>query len=604
MSFAAEPFAAFVEDLLTELTGGVARLRVRFDDDERGFALGGDPGRVVPSSVRVTGLADGVFTTFRPRADFTVADGRVTWVEDDDGRKAATATWPDVGTDVWVSFDRTPGPSAPLLTDRNPGSVVRTLAEAYSRELAVLSHQLDGIYRAAFLDTAQGRDLDAVAALVAVRRRGAAHARGQLVLRRRNPAAADITVPAGALVSTASSAAVRVTVETTETATLHRGGVSVAVPVRAVTAGPSGVAAATTLTVVHRPLFGIDVVDNPEPMTFGGATESDDELRSRVRRALDTAGRGTVGALKGALAALDEIREQDVLVEEDHLAFPGVVRVTVAAAVSPETAVLAARVLEDARPAGVRVVHNLPAPTVALPVVAQDSGGGGDGPVGVVLDGVFVPLAAAVAVTPADTTLTADQRDSLVGDVRAAVLAAVGDVGVGEPLIYNRVVVAAMAVDGVLDAVVEIGKRGELRRFNVRAPGRGALEAAARFALAPEDLLVTLRGDRLVVDLSAVVERRGLSASAEAGAALAAAKADIEQRLATALQVTPQELSPATLLGLLPATEDYAVERVSYRVELLDQGVRLAEQDVVVPVTPDQLVWIRSVRVVEDVVAG
>lgn len=594
MSFAAEPFAAFVSDLLTELTGGVARLRVRADPDDAGFPLGGDAARIVAASVRVTGQVGGVFTTFRPEGDFTVADGRVVW--------AVGGARPDAGTDVWVSFDRT-ADSAPLLTDRNPGSVVRTLAEAYARELAVLSHQIEGVYRAAFLDTAGGRDLDAVAALVAVTRRGATHASGQLVLRRRTPAPADIAVPAGALVSTASSAAVAVTVETTESATLHRGGVSVAVPVRAVAPGPAGVAAAGTLTVVHRPIFGIDAADNPDPMRFGGAEEPDDELRSRVRRALETAGRSTVGAITGALSALEEIREQDVLVEEDHLAFPGVVRVTVAKEVSPVTAVLASRAIEEVRPAGVRVVHNLPAPTTAVPVVGQDSGGGGDGPVGVSLDGVFVPLVATAAVTPADTTLTPAQRDRLVRDVTAAVLAAVDDVGVGEPLIYNRLVAAAMAVDGVLDVVLEIGPRGELRRFNVRAPARQAQAPAARFALAPADLVVTLRGDRLVVDVTAVVERRGLSASAEPGSALAAARTDIEQRLATALQVAPRELSPATLLGLLPATEEYAVERVSYRVELLDQGVRLVEEDVVVPVSPDQLVWVRSVRVIEDVVA-
>ena len=41
------------------------------------------------------------------------------------------------------------------------------------------------------------------------------------------------------------------------------------------------------------------------------------------------------------------------------------------------TAVLASRVLEDVRPAGVRIVHNLPAPTTPLPTYAGDTGGGG-----------------------------------------------------------------------------------------------------------------------------------------------------------------------------------------------------------------------------------
>ena len=297
----AEPYAVFVEDVLANLTGGVSRIRFRFVPEELTFRLGAHE-RVLPESLRVTGLADGAFNQFVRERDYRYTDdAAIEWLSSEPAVPAAGAVWPDPGTDVWVGFDRQPGGPAPILNDRNPGSVTRTLAESFAREYAVMSHQLDAIYQAAFVDTAGGRDLDQVAALVGVERRGATHARGEVLFRRNTPATADIAILAGTLVSTTPTAAVAVTVETTDTVTLRRGTVSVAAPVQARQSGPAGVAAANTLTVIHRPIFGIDDSLNPEPMSFGGGAESDEALRARVKRAFETSGRSTVGALKGAL---------------------------------------------------------------------------------------------------------------------------------------------------------------------------------------------------------------------------------------------------------------------------------------------------------------
>ncbi|MCA1654971.1 MAG: baseplate J/gp47 family protein [Pseudonocardiaceae bacterium] len=353
--------------------------------------------------------------------------------------------------------------------------------------------------------------MDQLAALVGITRRGVTHARGEVVFRRATPAPADITVLAGTLVSTAQ--APLVTVETTQTAALRRGTLSVALAVRAVDAGPAGVAPARALTVIHRPIFGVEEALNPEPLGLGGGAEPDPELRSRVIRALETSGRSTVGALKAALASLEQIREQDVFIEEDHLAFPGVVRVTVAADIDPATAISASRLLEEYRPAGVRIVHNLLVPTAPPVSVAEDTGGGGDGPTpGADTEGVFVPIEAVATVTPADTQLTAEQRDRLALAAAAAVHAAVDEVGVGEPLIYNRLVAA--------------------------------------------------------------------------------------------LLVTPSELAKPILLGIVTDTANYRVEDLTYRVELIDEGLRITRQDVVVPLDPGQQIWIRQVTVTERAVSS
>jgi hypothetical protein len=46
-----------------------------------------------------------------------------------------------------------------LLETLTPGSVARTLAEAFSRELATLHEQLGEVYESSFVDTATGESL-------------------------------------------------------------------------------------------------------------------------------------------------------------------------------------------------------------------------------------------------------------------------------------------------------------------------------------------------------------------------------------------------------------------------------------------------------------
>lgn len=596
MSFAAEPYGTFVEDLLANLTGGVSRLPFRYVEEELPFRL--EEPRVRVASVRAHGLVDQEFTEFVRGRDFrTTSEGHVEWAAPGQEFNPPGAVLPDPGTVVWVGFDKLPGDTRPLLNDRNPGSVLRTLAESFAREFAVLSQQLDLVYDAAFVETATGRDLDQVAALVGVSRRGATHARGEVVLRRPTPAPADITVPAGTLVSTARPP--QITVETTEAVTLRRGSFSVAAPVRAQQPGPDGVAAERTLTVIHRAIFGIEEVLNPAGLAFRGGAEPDDELRSRVSRALESSGRSTVGAIRGALASLEGIREQDVLVQEDHLTSPGLVRVKVAAAITEETAILASRLLEDHRPAGIRIEHNLPAPTTPIPTTSQDTGGGGDGPPDTpapALDDVFAPLLARVVVTPADVQLNETQKTRLAEVVEAALVGAIDEIGAGEPVVYNRLVSAVMAVHGVLDAVLEIGvpttpEQKPLRRYNLRP------EQGRRPQLAPGDLSVEIRGDRVVLDVTATVERGVLTAGLETTAALTAIKEDIEQRLVQFFLVAPVKLDPSVLMGALPSNDQYTVEQVRYDIELMDEGLLVHRKDVELTLDSGQIVWVRSVRV-------
>ncbi|HEX9645718.1 MAG TPA: baseplate J/gp47 family protein [Acidimicrobiia bacterium] len=600
MSYAAEPYAVFVDDLVSNLTGGVTRIRFRFVEEEQPFQLS-EPEVIRTDSVRVHGIVDGAFHRFSPETDYALADdGTVVWREDPatPGVAAATATWPDSGSDFWVSYDPTPGHGVPpVLTDRNPGSITRTLAESFAIEFAVIAHQLDAVYKAAHLETAKGKDLDHLVALLGVTRRGQTHARGEVTFRRSTPAPADVTVPAGTLVSTAEPPLV--TVETTEAVTLRRATLSAAAPVRARAEGAAGVAPAQSLRVIHRPILGVEEATNPAAMSFGGGAESDVELRARAERALASGGRATVEAIRSALASLEGIREQDVLVSEDHLAFPGVVKVKVAAELTQEVAHAASLLLEETRPAGIRVVHNLPAPTVPVPAVGGETGGGGDGPApgGPVVDDLWFPIRMAVTVTPSSSELTETQRQRLGVDLDTAVRGLIEAIGISEPVIYNRIVAGIMAVEGVYDTVVDVGPGSEestLGRTNLAAPAgtRPRLDAGA--------LTVTLRGALVALDITAQVELFDLAATEDPASVLAVIADDVAARLTAELQVAPDVVTPEVLLGKLPDTADYSVEALSYKAELLEEGLRVQRTNVTIDLAADQQPWVRSVSAVQE----
>ena len=597
MSFAAEPYGVFVDDLLTALTGGIVREEFVFLPDNSPFRLGFAED-VVVATVRLHGLVEGVYHRFMPGSDLTVKpDGTFAFSAGDPGVPAAGAVWPDLGSRFSVSYERIPGSGpAPRLTDRNPGSVTRTLAEAFAREYSVLSRQLESVYRAGFLATAEGRDLDQVVALVGVDRRSQLVAAGEVVFARSTPAPADISIPAGTRLSTREVPAV--TVETSEARTLRAGSLSVGAPVRSLTAGVAGIADAATLTVIHRPILGIESASNSQALAFGGGSEDDASLRRRAARALETGGRATVDAIVGALTAVEGIREQDVLVAEDHVASPGMIKVTIAAELDADHAREALERITTHRPAGVRVIHNLLVP--AAPAVVTPPGSGMDpsatppGP-GVVID-VWYPIGITAAATPSAASLTAAQKDSLRQRIEAALAGAVAELGIGAPVVYNRLVGAAMAVDGLLDISFDlyplITGGAKTGRRNLITPG------TVRPRL--DELVVDLRGALVAIDLTVEVQHLGLAASGDTATELEKTRIEINTRLATFLAGSPNPISVASLTGALTATDRYQVGRLGYAAEFIDDGLKLIERDVELSTTDDQP-WIRALTVVEKV---
>ena len=234
-----------------------------------------------------------------------------------------------------------------VLDDGSEGSVLRTLVEAFSRELAVCYEQLEAVYQAGYLDTASGTALERVVELLGVERHQAGWLEGDVVFSRTTPATYTIDIPAGTLVAGKGVQGF----ETLAPAKLESGERSVRVPVRSLVPEGEGVDPGR-LTLLKRPIAGIESATNPGLLLPRREPESDGDLRSRARHAIHGGRTATVSALERAVLALGIV---EVSVSEDP-ARPGLVNVVLGDVdLTPAEIAQAAAAIEEIRPAGVRV---------------------------------------------------------------------------------------------------------------------------------------------------------------------------------------------------------------------------------------------------------
>jgi uncharacterized phage protein gp47/JayE len=606
MSYAAEPYAQFVEDLLLSLTGGVSRERFVFLAENAPFRLA-PPGPVVPSTMRVFGQVEGAYHRFVRDTDYVLtADSVVEWKANADGAPAADALWPDDGTAFFVNYDYQAPPGVqPRLSDRNPGSIVRLFSESFAREYAVLSRQLEAVYRAGFLETSTGRDLDQLVVLVGITRRDRSYAVGTAIFSRSTPSPADIFIPTGTRLST--SVPPLAEFETSEDRTLHRGNLSVEVPIRARQSGTSGVVPAGAVRVVHRPILGVEEVSNPQGTQLAGDVETDEVLRTRARRALESAGQATIGALTDQLASLPGVREKDVLLTEDAIQRPGVVVLTVAAKLDEATGTRAIDIIESTRPAGVRVIHRLdarPGPTSITPgqnLVPNTEGQPPDDTVQG--DGMFAPVVVKAILVPTSAALTAEERAELKTAGEEAITAAVAESGVGEPVIYNRLVAALMALPGVQDVAMELYWQGTANQGGVGGPRHHNLfpGGTLRPTVDPDhdgELEVLVGGEVVALDITATIHLETVPGG-DHTADLEAARVEVLTQLRDSIS-SLTIINPANLLGLIHPPTSFSVTAIHYTGEYLTAGVQLTAPDVQLTLTAQEVPWVREVTGLDD----
>jgi hypothetical protein len=283
------PYNEIVDDVLVAMLGGVVNEQLLYDVREQSYPLS-EPARDVRG---VTGtIENGQHYTFQGNVDwqFDLGQNAIRWL--DNGKRPS-----DDDPVFYVDYFKLRSFDSPL-TDINIGSVTRTVAEAMSRELAVLYRQVNLAYQSGFIDLATGRSLDFVVAILGVERKTGDFAQAMVTFFRTNTARGNITVPQGTKLTTVKG----VVFETISERTIQRGQVRVDVPVRAAEAfkGAAGRVDANTITSLIIPIEGIDRITNFDPTVLGGADETDDDLRERAKAALRGLGQCTIDGLQMA----------------------------------------------------------------------------------------------------------------------------------------------------------------------------------------------------------------------------------------------------------------------------------------------------------------
>lgn len=572
MTYVAEPYLHVTDQVLTGLTGGVAREAHRFFAGANQFSFEFDSDTVYNESVSVIGQVNQSFFAFQQGRDYYIDSAGLLHFfpsEDDKTQPANGATWPDEASEFYISYYHTESDKS-LLTDRNVGSLTRTLAESFARELAVLRKQLELVYRSGFVDTAEGTALDMVVALLGVNRKSREYASGTVRFYRDTPAPADIFIPEGTRVSTALNPPVGFT--TAVAKTLRRGQLSVEVDVRADTKGASGIVGAREISVINQPILGIVGVMNDAPTVFGGASESDAELRARVKKVAERAGKATPRAIINALTEVEGLKENDLKVVEELQLRPGVVQVFVARKPTPALASEVQEAILNSRAAGIRVEHNL---AVALPFSPKDSlptddareeGESSDAPPG---DDFTLPLICDVMVFPDNPRITGAEKSTLEESIKSTVKAYIEASAIGGTIVYNQVVSDIMLISGVLDIVLVLKAGTDTGKGmrNLRVPdGRRAVIENDR------DITVHFAGD-VNFDIRVRVTPKG-------GATMADIQKEIKARLVEYFTGNPHTVTAADLAALLGVSELYTLlpNGLSWTVEYDQAGLVIREE--------------------------
>lgn len=520
MTFAAQPFELFADDLLTALTGGMSREEHQFVGVDERYSLA-TPG-AIPSTVKVTGQRNEAVIVFEGGIDYDydTGDGVVRW--------RANGRLPDDRSYFYTSYYVADAPRR--LTDRNPGSVTTTLAESFAREFAVLHKQMEQIYLSAFVDSANGSSLDHVAALLALTRKDAKFAGGEVLFKRSTPADGDITVPAGTLLSTNDGR----NFETTDKRTLRKGQLSVVAPVRAQAEGTAGRVDKGVISNINRPIFGIETAANEAPTFFATSKETDEELRRRIRGTLERAGKSTTNAIKFSLIEdIPGINESNVQVTENaQIAGNVEVKFGLGGTVDPDLVRRVEETIFNARPAGVRVTHNLPTRTgvaaqvssitradamelfrrKGLPVetlhIASE--------VLATMPEGLLPLEIEVLLRLSEPNLSASQKESIEDDARTAILDFIDALPMGADVIYSKLLGRIVDSDDVSDAVLLVrvvpgdAEPTAALRQNIATDGRKA-------SISPYSIFVGLMEEPVALDV--LVQLQPVQSGATAGPA-------------------------------------------------------------------------------------
>jgi uncharacterized phage protein gp47/JayE len=434
MTYVASSYYDIVEDLLIALTGGVTRETFIFTPGEACYF---ESYPVNPDSVKVVGIRGKEIYHFIEGQDFTVdkKQEKITWNEEKNG-----ANLPDEGSKFYVNYHK--AGVEPILSDTNVGSVTRTLAEAFARELAVISQQILFVYNSGFLDTARGDALDQVVAVLGEKyaRKSGDYATGDVRFYRSSPAPADIFLNDGILVST--DIGEPKIYETIQEKILRKGKESVLVPVRAIKKGQDGITEAGAIRVMIQPVMGIDGVTNPHEILPTGIYETDEELRERAKHALEAAGGTTSNAIKYALMSIPALSGKSINVEEDFSQGNGLVKVIIDAEWKEDLVTEIDRKIFETRAAGIKVVHNLSTNKEGIYSKLN-------------IDFKEKLVAVKVIMSLKDNSISSSEKEGIKDQVLSEIETYFEKLKIGEPLLKNKLISLLFGIEGIKDTQIK-----------------------------------------------------------------------------------------------------------------------------------------------------
>jgi len=186
------------------------------------------------------------------------------------------------------------------------------------------------------------------------------------------------------------------------------------VPVICNVAGRWGNVLAGTVTVMPKPVLGVEYVINKGDITNGVEAETDSELRERAKHALEFAGKATVSSLESAIRAVEGVRS--LLIEDMPDEVAGIVKVIVDGGDTDEIM----RVIGETRAAGIKVEFSRPRI-------------------------VYINVSLTITLPKEILPTTA------VTEVEKLVRSYISSLRIGDDVLYSKIIDAALSVRGVLD---------------------------------------------------------------------------------------------------------------------------------------------------------
>ncbi len=171
MTFVRKTYGEITESILSQITRGVVNEKFEYVAGKTAYKLE-YPGP--ESIVKVEGTVNGSRFLFSKGIDFNLNGSMMEWLNE---------KRPDNHTpfSVYYTINVPTG-----ITDVNPGSVTRTIVESIALEMDYLYAQLNQVYNSAYIDTASGKALDLVVALLGISRKPAGYAIGEVAFGRNN----------------------------------------------------------------------------------------------------------------------------------------------------------------------------------------------------------------------------------------------------------------------------------------------------------------------------------------------------------------------------------------------------------------------------------